>query len=437
MQKKLRNEGKSYISSSGKIVPCRAIRDLQPCRNKCKDKITPEQQQEVHELYWQLGSYQLRQAFAAGLIEIHTPKTVRIDKSVTNPRNRTNTYKYYLEISGQRVLVCQKCFKGTLCESDQFFKTVVKKKIEGHGAFLYGDLRGKHRNPRKLPPAKEREVIDFINSFPAYESHYTRRDTSRRYLPGDLSVAELYRLYCENHGHSISVSKFSQIFQTLNLKFKKPKLDTCHKCDKFKTKIAVTQVESLDALKSEQADHHHQAEQSYESKRHDKQKANIDVNLKVFCFDLQQCLPTPFLRSSVSFYKRPLWTFNLTVHDCSTNEPFCYMWHEALAKRGGNEIASCLFQHLQSLQPSVNHVVFYSDCCPGQNKNSFVATMFVIFMHLETTGSISIIDHKFMVPGHTHMECDSDHALIERKKKKHQYKFTTLVTGINLLGLLE
>lgn len=133
---------------------------------------------------------------------------------------------------------------------------------------------------------------------------------------------------------------------------------------------------------------------------------------------MQQCLPTPFLRSSVSVYKTPLWTFNLTVHDCSTNEPFCYMWHEALAKRSGNEIASCLFQHLQSLPLSVNHVIFYSDCCPGQNKNSFVATMFAIFMQVtDTTGSISIIDHKFMVPGHTHMECDSDHALIERKKK--------------------
>lgn len=128
-QKKLRNEGKSYVSSSGKIVPCRAIRELQPCRNKCRDKISLEQQQDIHRSYWQLGSYQLRQAFVAGLIDIHETKSMRKDKSETKPRNRSNTYKYYLETNGKRVLVCQKCFKSTLSESDQFLKTVVKKRL--------------------------------------------------------------------------------------------------------------------------------------------------------------------------------------------------------------------------------------------------------------------------------------------------------------------
>lgn len=140
------------------------------------------------------------------------------------------------------------------------------------------------------------------------------------------------------------------------------------------SKIIVAEAESLDALKTEQSDHHHQAKQAFESKQNDKQKASADKNLKVFSFDLQQCLLTPFLRSTVSFYKREFCTYNLTVHDCSTNESFCYMWHEALAKRDGNEIASCLFQLLQSLPLSVNHVIFYWDCCPGQNKNYFVVT---------------------------------------------------------------
>lgn len=33
------------------------------------------------------------------------------------------------------------------------------------------------------------------------------------------------------------------------------------------------------------------------------------------------------------------------------------------------------------------------------------------------------IEHKFLIPGHTHMEADSDHALIERKKKKSSMDF--------------
>lgn len=92
------------------------------------------------------------------------------------------------------------------------------------------------------------------------------------------------------------------------------------------------------------------------------------------------------------------------------------MWHAGKASRGGNEIASCLLSHLKSLQKNVNTIIFYSDSCFGQNKNSIVALMFSIFAL--TTENIDYIDHKFMIPGHTHMECDIDHSIIERKKKK-------------------
>ncbi|KAK3933196.1 Vacuolar membrane-associated protein IML1 [Frankliniella fusca] len=34
--------------------------------------------------------------------------------------------------------------------------------------------------------------------------------------------------------------------------------------------------------------------------------------------------------------------------------------------------------------------------------------------------TVKKIDQKFLVPGHTHLECDSDHALIEEKKKQAQ-----------------
>lgn len=92
------------------------------------------------------------------------------------------------------------------------------------------------------------------------------------------------------------------------------------------------------------------------------------------------------------------------------------MWHEVIGNRGANEIASCLYEHLQTLPAPVKNITFYSDSCPGQNKNSYVALMFAIFA--SAPNEIETIDHKFLEPGHTHMECDADHALIERKKKK-------------------
>lgn len=167
----------------------------------------------------------------------------------------------------------------------------------------------------------------------------------------------------------------------------------------------------------EQSTHHIEADLGFKSKENDKKLSVLDPTLKVYSFDLQQCLPTPFLQTSISFYKRQLWTYNLTVHDGATNVPYCFMWHEAVAGRGGNDIASCIYRHLATIPQNVRSVTLYSDNCAGQNKNSFLPAMFMIF--LENNEHITTINHKFLTPGHTHMECDSEHSVIERKKEKN------------------
>lgn len=50
--------------------------------------------------------------------------------------------------------------------------------------------------------------------------------------------------------------------------------------------------------------------------------------------------------------------------------------------------------------------------------------------------SLKIIDHTFLVAGHTHMECDMGYALIEKKKKLIKRQFPILMTGYNLLNKL-
>lgn len=107
---------------------------------------------------------------------------------------------------------------------------------------------------------------------------------------------------------------------------------------------------------------------AYESKKNDKELALSNLNVKVFSFDLQQCLPTPYLRASMFFYKRPLWTFNLTVHDGATKKAQCYLWNETIAKRGANDIGSCLFKCLLDLPNTVRHVILYSRIAPVQDK---------------------------------------------------------------------
>lgn len=131
---------------------------------------------------------------------------------------------------------------------------------------------------------------------------------------------------------------------------------------------------------------------------------------------MQQVLDTPALSSNVSFYKGLLSTFNLTIRDCSEDGGTeCYMWQEAIGGRGSNYIASCLHQKLINLPSNVSHVIPYSDTCGGQNRNINMAVMLSLVS--ENSPTLQIIEQTFLLPGHTHLECDADHAKIERAKK--------------------
>lgn len=152
---------------------------------------------------------------------------------------------------------------------------------------------------------------------------------------------------------------YEEIFHDLNISIKKPKKDTCGTCHKMKMKIAMCKNDDeLTQLKQELNQHHLTADEGYKSKEGNKIMTKDHANMKTITFDLQQCLPTPYLQSSESFYKRQLWTFNLTVHDCDNSQAYCYLWYESLAKRGENEIGSCLYNSVtKDLDPKVEHLI--------------------------------------------------------------------------------
>ncbi|KAK9675126.1 hypothetical protein QE152_g40621, partial [Popillia japonica] len=120
----------------------------------------------------------------------------------------------------------------------------------------------------------------------------------------------------------------------------------------------------------ELTNHQDQAEDAYESKTRVKKLATEDKTKLTYTFDLRQCLPTPAIVTSVAFYKRQLWTFNITRLRCDDSSSFNMMWHEAISGRGANNIAFCLFKHFtETISPEVEHIILYSDTCSGQNKN--------------------------------------------------------------------
>ena len=58
------------------------------------------------------------------------------------------------------------------------------------------DGRGRHAN-HKTEEEKEKFVIEHITMYKVIESHYVRKESKYEYLPCDLSIAEMYRMYNE------------------------------------------------------------------------------------------------------------------------------------------------------------------------------------------------------------------------------------------------
>lgn len=188
---------------------------------------------KIFQEYWSLGEHDRRVDFIASSVRVQETKVIRrkIDNGKST-KNRTNTYIYSLRVEGEDKTVCKTCFLNTLGESEKFITCSVLNKLTSTSGVTHRDLRGRNPPPHKTPQSKIDEVISHLNSFPAHKSHYSRRHSDKKYLTSDLTISKMYQLYKEKYPNNpVSITIYSREFNKLRLKFKKPKNDTCSKCD--------------------------------------------------------------------------------------------------------------------------------------------------------------------------------------------------------------
>ncbi|KAK3924824.1 Halomucin [Frankliniella fusca] len=413
--KLLRNSGQEYISAKGKAIPSRVPKPILQCKRlKCADVITEEDAKTICSEYWAQGSYEKRRLYVASRVEDLPKKRCRTRVDNSGVERKMNC-KYFLFVNKEKVQVCRATFLNVLSETDAFVRRVVATKTTS--GTVHMDKRGRKKPKHQLPSLKKQEVLDDIASYPKYISHYCRKQTASKYLPSHLTLEAMHRNYKKKVEKPVSYWTYRRVFKTLNLKFKQPNKDTCAKCDSYvmKIKICADETEKEKLLKEKEL-HLRKAESAYSLKRESRKRFEIDESKRVLIFDLEQCLPTPYLKCSEVYYARQLYVFNMTIYDTTTKITTCYMWHEGEAGRGANEISSCLFKHcLDEIPENVKHLRLFSDSCTGQNRNSIVAAMFHALLQEKKT--IDVVDHVFLVPGHTRLECDNKHSVIENAKK--------------------
>ena len=223
-----------------------------------------------------------------------------------------------------------------------------------------------------------------------------------------MSISSLYQeyylKYCEeNNAPQVKISKFREIFnQDFNIGFKLPRSDTCHSCDEFRIQIEnamLTNSEDMIRRIKAARDLHHakaSAGQNIITALSKVAKESPEDHLTI-ALDLQQTFPTPRLTSGPAFYKRKLWTYNLGIHDCGSEKGHMFIWSEDEAKRGSDEIGSCLIKFLEIEKPQASILHIISDNCRGQGKNWAIVAL---ERSLVQSKRFKTVEHWFPQVGH-------------------------------------
>lgn len=219
---------------------------------------------------------------------------------------------------------------------------------------------------------------------------------------------DLYKEKCsEQKKETICKTAYKELILSKNIDFHKPKKDQCW-CNKFEDLPEEEQIEKLEEFE----EHVNRKEYAKATKDIDTNRAKEDKSVHVCTFDFEAVLYCPLVLGKPVFYKRKLGNMNFTFHNAASRQGFCYFWSEYEGNRGANEVSTCLLDYITQLR-NVEHLILYSDCCPGQNRNSVVLTM-LSYVMTSPDNEIIIIDYKFLETGHTYMECDNMHSTIER-----------------------
>lgn len=423
IKKELVERGERHTTKKGRIITAK-IFDPQSacnCKNDCAIHIDILRQQQIFNHYYGSSNWSNKTIFIRSNVKRTPVKHQRSEKNpIVSLKARLYNTEYSLtDWNGTRHTVCRQFFMSLLQISADRLRGALCSEFNNPNAI---DRRGKAPCKSKTNLRDLQYLREFIGKFPRYESHYCRSNTNRKYLAPSLTISKMYREYeivCEfQQKKCLSEFMFRRTFNyDFNLAFKRRKADTCKRCDELKTNARDMDV-------SAEIQHHDESVSRVKQIFLDDISLGLESNERIQCFtfDLQKTLETPSLSTSVAYYKRQLWTFNLCVYDEIHRIAYMYIWSENVASRGAQEIGSALLYHFKHNLPApTDHIILYSDSCGGQNRNIKLTLMFKKF--LCTTGNISSIEQKYFIPGHSYNSCDRCFGLIEKQKKQTENIF--------------
>lgn len=326
--------------------------------------------------------------------------------------------KYYLMKSdNKKVQVCRRMFLNTLGIKEKMIRCWLSSKME-FGFFENPDDVEQRKVKKRQQGEKYKEyqrrkdyLREFLIKFPKLESHYCRKDSEKKYLQTEhRTITALYRDYgnfCESDNcRKLSITVFSNMLKSLNYSLFKPRKDQCDDCVAYKVGN-LTEIEFRN--------HRREIELCRKEKERDRKDALVGLCI-LLCQDVEAVQLCPKLLASALYFKLKLQMHNFTIYDIISHQSSNYIWDETQGEVKATNFVSIIVKHLENILKKNKRklpIIIYSDGCGYQNRNAILSSA---LSRLAIKYSVTIVQ-KFLVKGHTQMECDSSHALIERKTR--------------------
>jgi len=216
--------GKEYQSVTGKNIDAKCLKPhgCTKCRFNCANKVDDDTRLTIFNEYWNLQSYERQRDFICS----HVLERESLGSPTKKKKQVARTFSF--QVKGQNLRVCKQFFISTLGIGRKTVETALKKKSNTSSPIR--DKRGRHTPYNKTPTEDLDSVREHIESFPVLESHYSRKDTNRKYLNTDLSIRKIYELYKtefqKNRHKFVKELVYRHIFcSEYNISFHKPKKD--------------------------------------------------------------------------------------------------------------------------------------------------------------------------------------------------------------------
>lgn len=205
--------------------------------------------------------------------------------------------------------------------------------------------------------------------------------------------------------------------ENFNLRFGRPQIDTCIKCDELSVKIKCPSLpESVkQAAVAEKIIHTRRSKKFYSKIQQISDMCNKNDNIIGLSFDFMQNLPIPQLPVQDIFYLRQLWINCFGVYNMKTKKSTFFLYHEGEGWKGVNEVCSMLLKYFNTTVPeNIDTVYLFSDACHGQNKNH---TLMRFCLSLVDSGRFKEVTHFFPIRGHSYLPNDRNFGVIKKTQK--------------------